>query len=165
MEGRIIFHKRQCYLEDKNGKIIMYGQMQGRLYLIDASTTQSKEFAHYASQLKLSWDQWHRRYGHISTSSLERLIKEGMVNGILINQTTSPSKSCEACIEAKQAHKPFPKEAENRSQIPGEQFMSDVWGPARVESIGKWKWYISFMDDCTRYGTVLFLKQKSDATG
>ena len=43
--------------------------------------------------------------------------------------------------------------------------MLDVWGPARVESIGKWKWYISFINNCTRYGMVLFLKQKSDATG
>ena len=42
--------------------------------------------------------------------------------------------------------------------------MSDVWGPARVESIGRWKWYISFVDDCTRYGNVLFLKHKNEAT-
>ena len=70
-DGRIIFHKRQCYLEDKNGNIIGYGQMQGRLYLLDASAAQSKEFSHYVSQPKLSWDQWHQCYGHILATSLE----------------------------------------------------------------------------------------------
>ena len=74
-----------------------------------------------------------------------------------------PSNTCEACIQAKQAHKPFPKEAKNRSKKPEERVMSDVWGPARVESIGRWKWYISFVDDCTWHGNVLFMKQKSEA--
>ena len=78
---------------------------------------------------------------------------------------TIPSNTCEACIQAKQAHKPFPKEAKNRLEEPGERVMSDVWGPARVESIGKWKWYISFVDDCVQHGNILFMKQKSEAAG
>ena len=41
--------------------------------------------------------------------------------------------------------------------------MSDIWGPAGKESIGKWKYYISFTDDCTRYVHVLFLKDKGQA--
>ena len=41
--------------------------------------------------------------------------------------------------------------------------MGDVWGPAGKECIGKWKYYISFTDDCTRYVHVLFLKDKSQA--
>jgi transposase InsO family protein len=73
------------------------------------------------------------------------------------------SSTCEACIQAKQAHKPFPKVAENRSNIPGERTMSDSWGPARVESIGGSKYYISFTDDATRMCTVLFLKSKDQA--
>ena len=87
-----------------------------------------------------------------------------MVNGLNIDQSSIPSKTCEVCIEAKQAHRPFPAEAENRSEIPGERFMSDIWGPARVTSIGGWKYYISFCDDNIRYFMVLFLRNKSDAT-
>ena len=41
--------------------------------------------------------------------------------------------------------------------------MSDVWGPARVESIGRWKYYISFTDDAKRYVTTLFLCTKDEA--
>jgi hypothetical protein len=41
--------------------------------------------------------------------------------------------------------------------------MSDVWGPAQTESIGRWKYYVSFMDDGTQLTAVLFLKKKGQA--
>ena len=41
--------------------------------------------------------------------------------------------------------------------------MSDVWGPARVQSVGGWKYYISFTDDATCYVTTLFLRTKDEA--
>ena len=41
--------------------------------------------------------------------------------------------------------------------------MSDVWGPTRIESIGKWRWYILFIDDCTRNGNIKFMKTKGEA--
>ena len=136
-------------MEDKDGNLIGHGNMRGRLYLLDATATKSNKISNYALSPKISWDQWHQRFGHISPTTLEQIAKEGIVDGLMIDQSTMSSKSCEACIQAKQAHKPFPKEAKNRSDTPGERIMSDVWGPARVESISRWKWYISFVDDCT----------------
>ena len=32
-------------------------------------------------------------------------------------------------------HQPFPAEVKNKSQVPRERFMTDVWGPARVTLI------------------------------
>ena len=86
-----------------------------------------------------------------------------MVNGLIIDQSSIPSKTCDVCIEAKQTHRPFPQEAQNRSEISGEHFMMDVWGPARVTSIGEWVYYISFCDDKIRYFTVVFLQNKREA--
>ena len=124
--GRAVFHKRECFLEGKDKSIIGHGQMRGRLYLLDATVNKSNKSSLYASSHKLSWDQWHRRYGHISMTTLNRISKGGIVDGLSIDQSMIPSNTCEACIQAKQAHKPFPKEAENRSQEPGERVMSDV---------------------------------------
>ena len=86
-----------------------------------------------------------------------------MVKGLSIDQSSIASKSCDACIQARQSQKSYPQEAEHHSQTPGERVMSDVWGPAGKESIGKWKYYISFMDDCTHYVHILFLKDKGQA--
>src|SRR5271156_5209350 len=116
--------------------------MHGWLYLLEATAAKSTDASLYTLSPKISWDQWHRRYGHISPTILNQISKEGIVDGLVIDQSTIPSNTCEACIQAKQAHKPFLKEAENRSKEPGERVMSDVWGLARIESIGKWKWYI-----------------------
>ena len=41
--------------------------------------------------------------------------------------------------------------------------MSDVWGLACVESIGRWKYYISSMHDAKHYVTTLFLCTKDEA--
>jgi len=58
-----------------------------------------------------------------------------MVDGLKIDESTFPSESCEACVQAKQAHKPFLQEAKNRSKVPGKCIMSDIWGLAQTESI------------------------------
>ena len=86
-----------------------------------------------------------------------------MVDGLFMDQSLITSKSCDACIQAKQARKSYPQEAEHQSQTPGERVMGDVWGLAGKESIGKWKYYISFTDDCIQYVHVLFLKDKGQA--
>ena len=102
--GKVIFHKQKCQLENKEGNIIGHGQMKGRLYLLDAKSNQtSQEASHYSSSPKITWDQWHRRFGHISMTSLEKLSENKMVSGFVIDQSSKPSITCEACIQAKQA--------------------------------------------------------------
>jgi len=41
--------------------------------------------------------------------------------------------------------------------------MTDLWGPVTTKSIGGYKYFIPFMDDCTRVGHVLFLRDKTEA--
>lgn len=61
---------------------------------------------------------------------------------------------CEACIQAKHARDSFPHATDNRSQSLGELTHSDVWGPARVQSNGGSKYYISFTDDLKNGGVI-----------
>jgi transposase InsO family protein len=120
------------------------------------------EKANLAKNPKLSWDQWHARFGHLSISALAQLQREGLVEGLEIDESSIPSRSCESCIQAKQNHKPFPKEAAHRSKVPGERFMGDVWGPSRT-SVGKFKYFVTFTDDASRFIAVLFLRDKAEA--
>jgi hypothetical protein len=39
---------------------------------------------------------------------------------------------------------------------------SDVWGPSAVESIGRYKYYASFIDDFSKYTWFYLIKKKSD---
>ena len=151
-------------MKNKNQLVVGKGYRNQRLYVLAVHATQLRqERTNYVSTTRPTWDQWHRRYGHISIAVLQQLKKEGLVSGLTINQSFIPSKMCKACIQAKQSHKPFPQEAKNRSKVPGERVLTDVWGPARVESIGGWKYYISFNDNSIRYRATLFTKTKGDA--
>jgi transposase InsO family protein len=59
--------------------------------------------------------------------------------------------------------KPYPQEAQNRREDPGELTHSDIWGPARVESLKKSKYAILFTDDATRHCKPDFLKRRDEA--
>ena len=163
--GHTSFQNGKCELYSKANQLIGTGVKSGRLYILDArAQLQNNDRANLAAPQKLSWDQWHRRYGHLGMTGLETLKTKGLVNGLEVDESSVPSRTCEACIQAKQATRPFPKEAENRSTVPGERSLSDVWGPARVESIGGSKYYISFTDDAVRTCVALFMKTKDEAT-
>ena len=59
--------------------------------------------ANFASATKKTWDQWHQKFRHISQKSLENLTKNRMVDGFEIDQSSMPSITCEAWIQAKQS--------------------------------------------------------------
>ena len=100
--GKVIIQKGKCSLEDKNRNTVGHGILQRRLYLMDAETVYPAK-ANFALATKKTWDQWHQKFRHISQKSLENLTKNRMVEGFEINQSSTPSITCEACIQAKQS--------------------------------------------------------------
>ena len=112
--GRVEFNGNGCQLYDKTNRVIGKGKLMNMLYLLDAhAELPNWESTQYAPIRAHSWDQWHRLYGHISVNAIKNLKSNEMVNGLNIDESTIPSLTCEACIQAKQAHKPFPQEAKN----------------------------------------------------
>jgi transposase InsO family protein len=162
--GKVETGNGLCWLKDKSDKVVGKGYKHRRLYLLAArAVLRDQDRSNLTTPTKLTWDQWHQRYGHIGMTAIRQLEREGLVSGLEIDQSSIPSPTCEACIQAKQAHRPYPREAENRSQIAGQRVVSDVWGPAQTRSIGGWNYYVTFIDDAKRYNAVLFLDKKSDA--
>jgi len=109
-----------------------------------------------------TWDQWHRRFGHVSILGIWQLLNDNVVEGLDIDQNSS-IKDCDACTQAKQTRVPFPKQATSRSQNPGELIHTDVWGPARTTSWSGMRYNITFIDDCIRYCVCTQMKNKSEA--
>jgi hypothetical protein len=111
---------------------------------------EARENAHAAMEASNQmWDDWHRRMGHLAKSGLERLVKDNLVDGLTIDVDSPPLSQCEACVKAKMTAKPYPHEAQNRREDPGELTHSDIWGPARVKSLQKLRYAILFTDDAT----------------
>ena len=162
--GHVIFREGKCFIKDRNDTLIGIGHKKDKLYKLDARAERlGQERTNYASSKGLTWDQWHRRYGHIAMGALQQLDKEKLVTGLNIDHASTPSRTCVACVPGKQHHKPFPAEAEHRSYNVGERVMADLWGPISVRSVGRFNLFMGLMDDCARFGQVLFLQDKTQA--
>jgi hypothetical protein len=67
---------------------------------------------------------------------------------------------CDACQQAKSHQLPYSRSVSSTS-FPLELVRSNVWGPV-VVSVGKKRYYVSFVDDFSRFTWIYFLKYKSE---
>ena len=69
---------------------------------------------------------------------------------------------CEGCIAGKMKRAPFKPVGEIQSKRKLQIVCVDVCGPIPSDSIGRNKYFVTFIDDYSRYCTVYFLKSKSE---
>ena len=108
-----------------------------------------------------SWNTWHRRFGHISYSGLQKLLDKNLVYGFSVD-TRTPKPNCVACTESKQSVEPFGQPTDQKTE-PGELTHIDLWGKYDIASINGNQYYILFVDDSERFNTTEFLKGKHEA--
>ncbi len=104
----------------------------------------------------------HWKLGHLSPGIIRMLMNANAIIGYQLIDDLSPF-SCDACAYAKTTHKHISKLCKTPvSDSFGLEIHSDLWGPAFVDSLGKRRYYVTFIDDCTRYTHVEFLKTKDE---
>nr|CAN69408.1 hypothetical protein VITISV_014748 [Vitis vinifera] len=100
---------------------------------------------------------WHRRLGHISRERIERLVKKG----ILQNLDFTDFHVCVDCIKGKQTK--HTKKGAIRTNELLEIIHTDICGPLSVPCFTGEKYFITFIDDLSRYGYVYLMHEKSQA--
>lgn len=110
----------------------------------------------------LGFNLWHQRFGHIGFDRLRSLVNSKMVLDLVIEDKSPPPSHCEPCIVGKHHRSPFPKSASNRTTTPLALVHSDLHGPINTQSRSGFRYWVTFIDDATRYRLVYFLKKKSD---
>lgn len=103
---------------------------------------------------------WHLRLGHINLDRINRLVKDGPLREL--NVGTLPV--CESCLEGKMTKRPFSAKGE-RSKEPLQLVHSDVCGPLSVQARGGYEYFVTFIDDYSRYGYVYLMHKKSETFG
>jgi len=89
---------------------------------------------------------WHSCLDHVSSSRLKFLTS----TGALENLKTCDISDCSGCKLAKYFALPF-NQSISVSSSPFDLIYSDVWGPSPVATKGGSRYYVSFIDDHTRY--------------
>jgi hypothetical protein len=138
--------------------IIGRGTKRKGLYYVDdvASGHVHQVQSHNGNNHKKIW-LWHRRLGHASFGYLKKLFPS------LFDDILDPSSSlkCNVCILAKSHRTSYPVNLNKRTK-PFELIHSDVWGPAPITSQSGIRWFIIFVDDCTRTTWLYTMQHKSD---
>jgi len=98
--------------------------------------------------------------GHINEVDIKSMIRNEKVIGIKLNLNEN-MKNCEICVQGKQLKNPFTK-SDSKSSDLLELVPSDFCGPMRVKSHGSSRYFVTFIDDKTRWCEIYFLKQKSE---
>ncbi|KAJ3704843.1 hypothetical protein LUZ61_008548 [Rhynchospora tenuis] len=104
---------------------------------------------------------WHLRFGHLNFGGLKELSKKSMVKGL--PQIDHCDKFCERCVLGKHPRSSFPIEASYHAKKPLELIRTDICGPITPNSLGKHRYFITFVNNFSRRTWVYFLKKKSEA--
>ena len=139
----------------------------GTGYLLDSFVVLNTEMNGYyddngcfsiiASSDNANVNTWHARLGHIGQDRMNRLAKEGFLGSL--NKTDLPV--CKNCLVGKTTRKPFGKGI--RAENPLQLVHSDICGPMNVRARSGASYFITFIDDYTRYGHVYLISHKSEA--
>ncbi len=105
---------------------------------------------------------WHRRCAHHSHATITKLIQGDLVVGLVVSSKNQPDPICEACLAGKMTSGPFPS-SDSISEHPLELVHSDLHGPLPVASPEGYRYWMTFIDDCTKLQAVMYLRRKSDA--
>ncbi|BFG20494.1 hypothetical protein CerSpe_067680 [Prunus speciosa] len=154
------FYPTHCSFQDlKTYEMIGHGKRIGGLYYLTLPSAPVRDRVVNTVQRCSVKDKqqiwlWHRRLGHPSFGYLKRLFPS------LFRSCDESSFKCETCILAKSHRTVFPL-SDSKAAKPFDLVHSDVWVPARVTSNG-FRWFVTFIDDCTRLTWVFLLKNKHD---
>ena len=153
------FHNNVCDILSKNGDIIVSGNKTGDLYQVIEIPL---ELSCISDSVSVdSTNIWHRRFCHLNNDGMHKLIRENLVDGINDCKFTKLD-FCEPCVNGKNHRLPFPKKSLTRATKPLELIHSDVCGKVSVPSLSGNNYFVTFIDDCTRFVWAYPIKTKDE---
>ncbi|GJY41929.1 retrotransposon protein, putative, ty1-copia subclass [Tanacetum coccineum] len=133
------------------------------IYKIDLSNSNTNDSSMYVvsnKRAKSNLDSaflWHCRLGHISKKCVEKLQHDGLLNSADLRAF----EKYVSYMSGKMARKPYTHQVERAKYLLG-LIHTDVCGPFRIVSRQRASYFITFIDDFSRYGYVYLLKHKHE---
>ena len=135
-----------------NSNVIGIGSLTEKLYKLNINAFNGNETLHssnYDIKQKLIKENssmlWHKRLGHISNQRIQRLVSEGILDPL----DFLDFQVCIECIKGKQTN--MRKKNANRCGDVLELILMDICGPFPTLSWNGQQYFITFIDDYSRY--------------
>ena len=91
------------------------------------------------------------------------MVSKQVVDGVSIKDSTRP-QVCDACVKGKIHCQPIPRKSDSRATGPLDLVHSDVCGPLQVHSMGGSRYFVTFIDDYSKWAAVYPMKAKSECS-
>lgn len=158
-DSQLVVHFHHSYFiiqEVRTNMMIGRGDRIGDLYILDPASYPPTTTS-FASNVSVSI--WHQRLGHPSFKILEPLQKQLKVDHLLPHH----KELCHICPFAKQLRSPFT--SHNKLSVnPFDLVHCDIWGPYQEFSHSGHHYFLTLVDDCTRFTWTFLLVHKSDVS-
>ena len=157
---KIVFEKNTCTIE-KGGKIVAQGEIRKGLYCVKTNTGGAAAVSTPAVALTADLNLWHRRMAHVHTDGIRDLVRKNVVEGIKVDLKKDVAR-CKACVYGKSTRAPIPQSGGARAVNILDLVHTDVCGPFPEPSLGNSLYFVSFVDDRSRFAWVYPIQAKSD---
>src|SRR5258705_3471847 len=174
--AHVRFVNKACQIYNSSKKLITIADLIDGLYRLPVkvvatekayitvmSKSNSANIAHSITASALL-DVWHVRLGHISMDSILKMLCSGMVKGmdVIGSKSVEGPTYCSECEASSHHRNPIPSETHTQSdQVLGQVF-SDVCEVQTMMCKG-FRYFITFIDDFSRFLVIYPMKNKSDA--
>ena len=145
-----------------SGKEIAKGPKCRRLFPLDFSKISRTRFPNnvFCFTVRDNCQLWHNRLGHPHSKALSLMLNSGLLNKSIGLSFCFPF-DCAACKMGKREILPFLISTSHSTRC-FDLVHSDVWGIAPALSHAHYKYFVTFIDDFSRFTWVYFLHSKSD---
>jgi len=154
---KVTFDKYRATIKRSDGSTALTATKRNQLYVVDEMKNQTM-VTQNVNDDKLT--RWHQRYGHLNIPDLKKLKVRDIVKGIEFSTTTNKFQ-CDVCDLNKIHVQPFQPSKHRETEVLS-LVHSDICGPMNVESLGGSRYFVTFIDDYSRYTEVTMLHKRSD---
>ncbi|KAK1591530.1 hypothetical protein Q3G72_009150 [Acer saccharum] len=126
-------------------------------WIIDSGATNHVCYSlqRFQERRKLSKNEINLRLGN---GTIKRLVCDGPLSDLKVDDLPT----CESCLEGKMTKRTFSAIGARATECLG-LIHTDVCGPMSIQARGGYEYFITFMDDYSRFGYVYLMRHKSDA--
>ena len=153
------FTNGRCWIK-KGQQTVASGTLQGTLYKLDMGKGSQTE---PRALVSATIDEWHKRFAHVDPYNIIDMVNKNVITGVDITKSTSGEFTCDGCVLGKGHRNPIPKKSMSRASQILELVHSDLNGPIDVMSLGGSRYFITFIDDFSKWTTVYMMRKKSES--
>jgi len=155
----VYFSKHICIVQNQTSRqLIAKGPKHRHLFFlrfhVPRTLVPSSILSLFCTAPKVSNEVWHKRLGHLNLRILSHLLKFGLINNKL-HSFSSMFLDCVKCKLGKSKVLPFPSKGSRATNL-FEIVHSDVWGISPIFSHVGYKYFVTFINNYSRYIWVYF---------